>query len=456
MEKRHLMQKIQAIIMTALMLLICFLTNDYVSGTETDESVKFFSDNRGNFWFTNEGNLLYKMDGNGKTLLAYSGDKQVDNMYSTESCTYVVSNTEHNNAYIAKIRGGAQKGVFLDDINVKDNCFVADDMEMMYAVDKNDPNYLIVFGYDGYEIKRYNALGNITGIFLDKNTNDIFAVSRSGLFNVTANFSEIGAVVPQGDFIINGELCTDSEGNAYKFDPLNGFSKVLESDYDLLCPTADDLYGVKGKTVYRLDTNGEETAYINLSVKPEKLLSSKNCLAYTFENRITLIHLSDMTEIPKKSDDLSVPEEEKSIVSQAVSTGYDTNEVNYEIGSEILEISEEYIFLDYPMTLAELKRSISYNDNELTVKNYNGKTVTGGNVGTNWILTFSGAEERIFYTVLPGDTTGEGSINSRDVKNLSEYLLDKGELLPAFLFAADINEDSVIDLLDLYKIYQMY
>ncbi len=462
MKDRYLFKKILIFFITFSVLLESVQMSSVVKSIETGDDVTFYSDDKGNFLYTGENGSLsrvYIMSSNGRTTVVYEDALKADYVYRTNNTTYIVTNTT-GNTLVGRIRGGIMRSAFLDGISVKKNCFVADDMGIIYAVDKNHPKYVRVFDSDGYDMNKYNAFGNIIMLFHDKSSNDVFAVSNNGVFNITAGFIKISSVVPDGEFIINERLCTDSAGNVFEFDPLAGFNKILDLDYDMLCPTNESVYGVVERTVYRLDNNGDKISYINLSVKPERLLSSKKNLAYIFNNKITIIKTSDMKEI-QKTDESSISPVSEPVVSQPAEES--THEIsksdveadkNYGISSDYLEISNGFIFLEHTMTLAELKKSIKYNDNELIVKNHNGKAVTSGNVGSNWQITFSGKTEKTFCTVLPGDITGEGNVNSRDIKSLSDYLINDTGLSPPFLYAADTDEDGVISLIDLYKIYK--
>lgn len=470
-----------------------FLTNIdtklTVQGVEINDVYNFFSDYRGNFMYTcMNGSLscVYRMQGNGKTTLLYEDAPKADLVYCTDNHTYVLTQTQHN-VLVGKIAGGSIRSFFLDGICIKKNCLVVDNMGIIYAADENNDNYIRVFDSDGNDINKYDTYGNIRMIFYDVSTSDVFAVADSGLFNVTAGFTKISSIVPDGEIIINDRLCTDTSGNVFEFDPIYGFKKIFNSDCDLLCPTNEAVYGINNKTLYKLDYSGRKVSYINLSVKPEQLMSSKKNLAYVYKNKITVINLSDMEKVQiehelseeensrspneesvvshmsEKSDtDVSHTSEESGDVIYRPTEESENSESEveddqrYKISSDDIEISGEYIFLNQGMTLAEIKRCINYNDNKLRVINHNGKTVTSGNVGTGWKMIFSGNTEKTFYTVLPGDITGEGNINSRDIKKLSDYLIDDIDLSTVFLFSADVDENGVINLLDLYKIYKNY
>ena len=437
----------------SLILLLCFNTDIIVCSTDDTMQRRFYSAKDGSFFITygqSRVYYLYRILQSGRISLIDRDGIKIDSVYCENKHIYEITQTE-NNVLLSDASQINKPTVFLNNIHLKNNCLAVDFSEVMYAVDIDDPCVVRIFDYKGLDIDRYKVSGSITKLFLDTGTNNVYAVSSSGVFNVTSK-SRLSSAVPYGEFEINGGLCTDEKGNVFTFEPINGFSKKFSTDYDLICPASDYVYGVRDKTIYRLDINGDETAYINIGVKPDKLLSSKDNLAYTVGNSISILKISDMTAMPQKQDGSSSPKSDGSEVSHPVEQSH--TEHNYSISSNTVEISGEYIFLNEPMTLAKLKKAIEYNDNILTVRNHNGRSVTSGNVGTNWELTFSGAEEKIFYTVVPGDITGEGNINSRDIKALSEYLLDISELYPSYLFAADTDQNGTINLLDLYMLYK--
>ncbi len=73
-------------------------------------------------------------------------------------------------------------------------------------------------------------------------------------------------------------------------------------------------------------------------------------------------------------------------------------------------------------------------------------------VGTGTEVMLS---DGITYTILIyGDLTGEGNINSRDVRVLKEYLLDNGDIDDIYFYAADVISDGEVDLKDLTAIYR--
>lgn len=100
-------------------------------------------------------------------------------------------------------------------------------------------------------------------------------------------------------------------------------------------------------------------------------------------------------------------------------------------------------------TIAVFKSNIDYGGYKISFKNYDGKARTSGNVGTGFSAEFYGADSRNYTLIVRGDLTGEGNINSLDVKKYMQYLCGKAELYYPFDQALDINCDGQCDVLDL-------
>ena len=77
-----------------------------------------------------------------------------------------------------------------------------------------------------------------------------------------------------------------------------------------------------------------------------------------------------------------------------------------------------------------------------------------GILGTGMKVTISDGET---YTIIIfGDVTGEGNINSRDIKLLNEYLFDDTDLDFCFVISADCIHDDIIDLKDVTAVYRCF
>ena len=111
------------------------------------------------------------------------------------------------------------------------------------------------------------------------------------------------------------------------------------------------------------------------------------------------------------------------------------------------------IYIPQETTVAELKKGMKYGDCKVTFTNHNDKTVTSGQMGTGWRIDFSGGGNvTSYYTVVIGDVTGEGNINSRDIYLMRDYLFEKAGFTKYQEIAADVKKNGIIDSVDMYMI----
>lgn len=134
----------------------------------------------------------------------------------------------------------------------------------------------------------------------------------------------------------------------------------------------------------------------------------------------------------------------------------DINEDDAKLTSDVYNIDDQRKIItgiEAGTNLVDLLADLNYDKEiySLEYVNYKGEIKSTGNVGTSGkLLLINGVETKNVYTLIVyGDLTGEGNINSRDKTLLYNYLLGKAELKGAYLIAADINRDGVIDTKDL-------
>lgn len=101
-------------------------------------------------------------------------------------------------------------------------------------------------------------------------------------------------------------------------------------------------------------------------------------------------------------------------------------------------------------TVAMLKNSFSQ---AVTVYDSNGNEVNSGKLKTGYVLRYSGDDYPI---AVRGDVTGEGNVNTKDIKLLMDVLAGLKKLSNEFHTAADYNLDGNVDTRDLVLIAQKY
>lgn len=119
-------------------------------------------------------------------------------------------------------------------------------------------------------------------------------------------------------------------------------------------------------------------------------------------------------------------------------------------------ISGNYITIPQGTTIATIKKSINTNY-ILSVINHNDKSITSGKVGTGFTLTITNKynnKKYTYHTIIYGDVTGEGNINSNDINTLIYYLLGENDLSSYAKISADIDKNGIINNKDLLIISQ--
>ncbi len=101
-------------------------------------------------------------------------------------------------------------------------------------------------------------------------------------------------------------------------------------------------------------------------------------------------------------------------------------------------------------TIAMLKKSMS---DGVTVYDVDGDEVKSGRLKTGYLLRYSGGDYPI---AVRGDVTGEGNVNTKDIKQLMDVLADLKKLSNEYYIAADYNFDGIVDTCDLVLIAQKY
>lgn len=116
-------------------------------------------------------------------------------------------------------------------------------------------------------------------------------------------------------------------------------------------------------------------------------------------------------------------------------------------------IDGNYIYVPQGTTVAKLKKALGIKDRNYTVTNYSGKVLSSGKIGTRTIAYF---EDKPYTVIVIGDITGEGNINSRDLKKIMKHLVDSEKLDEIGMIAGDINSDNKICAKDITYIMKLY
>ncbi len=114
---------------------------------------------------------------------------------------------------------------------------------------------------------------------------------------------------------------------------------------------------------------------------------------------------------------------------------------------------EKTAFIEKGTTLSGFVKSLD-NEKLVNCQNISGKEIKSGKIGTGTKVTvkLKNGDNKVYTIILPGDITGEGNINSNDIeKEMGILVGSENELDGNYLIAADLNNDTYIDLKDLWE-----
>lgn len=115
--------------------------------------------------------------------------------------------------------------------------------------------------------------------------------------------------------------------------------------------------------------------------------------------------------------------------------------------------NEKTAFIEKGTTLSDFVKSLD-NEKLLNCENISGKEIKSGKIGTGTKVTvkLKNGDNTVYTIILPGDITGEGNINSNDIeKEMGILVGSERELDEICLIAADLNNDTYINLKDLWE-----
>ncbi len=118
-----------------------------------------------------------------------------------------------------------------------------------------------------------------------------------------------------------------------------------------------------------------------------------------------------------------------------------------------IQINSDSFILSGSTTFAQLYRSLGVEKSELTVYKTDGKILSTGRLGTGMTAVYN--DQKYLINII-GDITGEGNVNSRDLKLMMKILSGEETLSDDIFLSADLNKDGILNTKDLLKLSQMY
>ena len=207
-----------------------------------------------------------------------------------------------------------------------------------------------------------------------------------------------------------------------------------------------------------------ENNILTLSTSGEKVIAitGKTENASILPNNVAFLTNENLIEITPPPPDPTTPEEPEKPEEDKPNPENPYEDLENQITSDIHYVdSKKYVIsnIEVGTTFAELKNNLIFNGYSLILKDVNGNIKSGNStkVGTGYSITFvkDGMEKFSYKLIVKGDITGTGTLTSRDIASVINYLLGKSELeVPAWQ-AANINDDGDVDTIDLFLMYKL-
>lgn len=410
-----------------------FKAVSYSFGNLSKYELKIVNDSKGVFFVGDNGNKLYvKKIAPDMNQYEYTFDNKVKGYCAYSGRIYVLteSNQQSNLCFIESVENGVVKSK-INIINLALNRFTdisVDKNGNYYVINKN--NRVEVFNKNGVKIhtsdtifygiipyKGYTYAANNEGHYRLKGSNE---TKISNYNNDEYNI-----------FRISDNYIGDRNGNIYKIG--NSATKVLNTgNYGIMNAgeTNDYIISNNKNTICAYDkTKGNLIDTYDLDYTPY-------CLT-AYDNKIIIIKKSGSNYT------LEIKSEKNIFTKQSETEQNSSLATAVDFGS--YKLKGKYIYVSKGTTIAAFKKSIKYDDYSISFGDRK-----SGNIGTNMKVTFTKKNKKYTYTfVLPGDLTGEGNINSRDISTMFNHLLNVEKLSKPFKLAADINFNNKISNIDL-------
>lgn len=456
-------------VLSLLVLLLCILSLRPAASDAAEKGFQCLPDRRGGFYLTSQETGKQKV-----IRISESGVSKNINLNSVnytfasvgKNMIYFVSNFPEC-AYVSNERNQftPYKYVLLDRVCVAGDNLVFDSDDNIFLIDINKPSSIQKFNKYGKFLQEINCPSVPDRLFFNDTDGSVYAFCSGKAFStLTEKFLPGNADTTVSEPTYG--KCSDKNGTVYSFSPVEGYKKLYTSVYGNACVSKSSVYSFSGKTVYIIGDDGKAISYFDTDTRIDSLISSKDTIAILSGQELTILDKNKFVPVKNIEDEESshasqsvssyasalyesssyIPDKKESI-SSTVQTSEQSN-INR---TETLTISGGYLFIDHPMTLAVLKKELVYGDEICSVRNHNSMNVKNGNVGTGWTFAYPG--NGTLTVILYGDMTGEGNINSYDIKALSSYLIKKKELSDTAKLAADLDKNKIIDLNDLFLLY---
>lgn len=324
--------------------------------------------------------------------------------------------------------------------------------DISYVVSINED--LVTVNKDNTEISHakirdvhgLSVCNGILNLFTVDRKNDILGVIHFDFYQNTTDSYSFYADVFDSPYCITSDymgrvyyvsgkdtmnVCVYENGTTYEINLLSKVNQLLCADNNtILAFTNDNVYSISGN---------EYTKISDITLAVPATYKGRNVIAD-----------SNNTEYIHKKDSLS----EAASATEAFATeAFTTEPATAEPTNATCKEIPDFYFADAGITVSKIKKAFAGFEISKITKANNTETKSG-KLGTGAKIYF--ADNKITTVIIKGDLTGEGNINSRDIRAILDHLSTKELLKESYLIAADINSDGKITTKDALFTAKMY
>ncbi len=438
--------------------------------------------------FENQGDCCIITSYNGKADARenYLNNFRTDFILTSGNISVAVEN-KNETLTLFKFDDGRNNVYYIENVKLKDNCIAMTNDLNIYLAETGADNVIRRFLTADYEVDAIKTPGKINYLFTDIESGTPYAALSDGIYNAEDG-SFIKCDVPAYPLKSNSGYYSDRNGCIYTFSSAEGFKKILSLASSAVCTTDSGIVCLSDNRVYMMNFDGKEIGKYDLSKNAYDVYASKSYIAVVSDSGVDVLTPDNFTydssvdekkvKSVQKNDD-SINNNDKSQKSEEKKSNYSSNEnlqdlqqsnsaiVNYNVEilnnsynasdkglkSTCYEIYKDIINVPCGTTVSKLKKNLSYGEGRLVITNHSGKPAGSGKIGTGWTIeVYYGNQKFIYYTCVKGDLTGEGNINTLDLRALADYLQSNMGFESLEKTAADFNGDGRLDILDVYQI----
>ena len=327
---------------------------------------------------------------------------------------------------------------------VMKNCkqFAVNSSKSKLYVQENDNNYLLAYNIDetGVSSESENIdpqngnENNLPDNLMHFLSDDILESNTGKYFKLDSENSTIEHILSVDVSGLSVDFCSA----VYKANSKN-YIAALTSNNIVTFYDIDD--GLTAK--YKVELDAQDKIVSICTSGSKTIVVWKNDTGTNVKLKAKILDENDLTEIKNDTD----PEPENPSVFEPVVKAL----------NDAYTLSEsERVYTPLSETISKVKDNLNLSGYNIEFKNYAGKTITSGKLGTGSVAIFSKDGKTAEFTfIVKGDVTGEGNANSRDVDCMYNHILGKSSLSEINAKAADINNDGVVDTLDLLLLSKM-